>query len=179
MEGLRRYLRAVSGWVSMCASRSSLELQVLKQMGQGRSSSSEPRPATASSAVASSATSTHKNLLSPLTEQTSPLPDSRRSRWGFYLLVGRLLSVLLLEALPPLHGRTAAFGGRGWADGEQAAGRVLLVNLHVSETRNEGTGELTSPRVQVAFTCMSSKKTQKTCRVIVNLTRNAGNSGKA
>lgn len=73
-----------------------------------------------------------------LTEQTPPPPDSRRSRWCFYLLVGRLLSALLLEALPPLHGRTAAFGGRGGTDGEQAAGRVLLVNLHVSETRNEG-----------------------------------------
>lgn len=166
MEGLRRYLRAVSGWVSMCASRSSLELQVLKQMGQGRSSSSEPRPATASSAVASSATSTHNNLLSPLTEQTPPLPDGRRSRWCFYLLVGRLLSVLLLEALPPLHGWTAAFGGRGGADGEQAAGWVLLVNLHVSETRNEGRWRLPACH-------------QKTCGVIVNLTRNAGNSGKA
>lgn len=49
-----------------------------------------------------------------------------------HLLGGRLLSVLLLEALPPLHGWTAAFGGGGGADGEQTAGRVLLVDLHVS-----------------------------------------------
>lgn len=50
------YLSAVSGCVSMCASSSSLELQVLKQMGHGSSSSSVPRTTADDSSDAASST---------------------------------------------------------------------------------------------------------------------------
>lgn len=57
-----------------------------------------------------------------------------------YLLGGRLLAVLFLQ--PPLHRWTAAFSGGGGADGQQAAGRVLFVDLHVSANTEEERNEL-------------------------------------
>lgn len=56
-------------------------------------------------------------LVTPL-NQTNPFLKTGFDGVPFYLLGGWLLSALLLEALPPLHRWTAAFGGGGGADGE-------------------------------------------------------------
>lgn len=124
------YLSRVSGCVSMWASRSSLELQVLKQMGHGSSSSSAPGSAAESSAPASSVTWTQSRVVGSLKSAGAERQEER----GSYLLGGRLVSGVVLQALAPLHGGTAALvGRRGAAEGHQAAGRVFVMDLHVPE----------------------------------------------
>lgn len=114
----------------MCASSSSLPLHVLKQMGQGSARSSAAL--VFSSGTTAAASSAAESSVACVTSSFSPAApvDGRAGR--AHLLGGWLLAVLVLLALAPLDRRTAALGGRRRADGQEAAGGVLLVNLHVS-----------------------------------------------